>query len=199
MKAIVVSVPKLPLISVLPFKNEAVIIEIDEVEILRKSNRCLRKKIAQMEMNFENKERLLREDKAKMVVRMRGMEETFDREIVGHEKVRKYAVSELEKNEKRMAKMKKEMLSINHAYNSLDESYEHTIESYKDDIARLQDKLNAVNLKLRNVKTTLYEEYKGLLLETMKEYYEDLRICEEELYRLVSICKKCSVCSKVHG
>jgi len=184
---------------VLPFKNEVTINETDEIEDLRKSNRGLRKKIAQMEMSFEIKERLLREDRARMVVRMRGMEETFDREILGHEKVRKYAESELEKNEKRMAKMKKEMQSINWAYNFLDESYEHTIESYKDDIARLQDKLNAVNLKVKNIRTTLYEEYKGLLIETMKEYYEDLRICEEELHRMVSICKKCSVCSKVQG
>ncbi len=83
------------------------------------------------------------------------MEETFDREIVGHEKIRKYAESELEKNEKRMAKMKKEIHSLNSAYNSLDESYEHTIESYKDDIARLQDKLNAVSLKLKNVRAMI--------------------------------------------
>jgi archaellum component FlaC len=183
----------------LPYKNEAVINETDEIEVLRKSNRCLRKKLAQMEISFDNKERLLREDRARMVERMRGMEETFDREIVGHEKVRKYAQSELEKNEKRMIRMKKEMQSINRAYNSLDESYEHTIESFKDDISRLQDKLNVANLKLKNIRATLYEEYKGLLLETMKEYYEDLRVCEEELYHLVSICKKCIICSKVHG
>ena len=186
-------------LSVLPYKNEAVINETDEIEVLRKSNRCLRKKLAQMEISFDNKERLLREDRARMVERMRGMEETFDREIVGHEKVRKYAQSELEKNEKRMIRMKKEMQSINRAYNSLDESYEHTIESFKDDISRLQDKLNVANLKLKNIRATLYEEYKGLLLETMKEYYEDLRVCEEELYHLVSICKKCIICSKVHG
>ena len=183
-------------LSVLPFKDEKVMIVMDEVENLRKDNRKLRKKIAMMEMNFENRERLLREDRSKMSKRMRNMEETFDREIAGHEEIRKHAENELVKNEKRMQKMKKEIHSLNSAYNFLDESYEHTIESYKDDIARLEDKFNAVNLKLKNVESASQEDFKTKLSETMKGYYEDLRICEEELHRLSSICKKCVNCSK---
>lgn len=186
-------------LSVLPFKDEVDIITNDEVENLRKDNRILRKKIAMMEISSENRERFLREDRAKLSRRMRDMEETFDREITGHEKVRKHAEKELKECEKRMEKMKKEMRSLNSAYNFLDESYEHTIESYKDDIARLKDKLNAVNLKLKNVEKVFQEKYEIIFSETVKEYHEDLRICEEELYRLSSVCKKCSICSKEPG
>jgi len=170
----------------LPFKNYD-FVEFDEIKELKKEIRFL----AIQNLKMENREELLRLEREKFCKLIRGMEETFECEMVGYEKERSKLRALRESDRERIMSLEKEVQNLKRTLICLDHIYDDTFRSFKAQVRGLKIKLEVESAMVIE-KTEMSRKAKA----NVKKLSIDLKRSEDECFSLRTIIRWCKVCDK---
>jgi hypothetical protein len=173
--------------------------ENDEVRCLRGDNRHLRMKIALMQLQYEEREMLLRYQLERQYLYTRGVEAYVDVEIGKvHENMK--AAELVEKDMKKFhRKTLQKTAYIRRKRREMDferMEYEDKIKELKGRIVSLEAERTAKQYEVMRWLRKTTQEFKEEVREKMKSFLNDLAEAENDCYVLANALYSCEHCSK---
>jgi len=170
----------------LPFRNYD-FVEFDEIKELKKEIRTL----AIQNLKMENREELLRLEREKFCKLIRGMEETFECEMVGYENERTNLRILRENDHGRITSLEKEVQNLKRALICLDRIYDDTFRSFKAQVRSLK-----IKLEVESAIVLEKSEISRKANANLQKLSTDLKKSEDECFSLRTIIRWCKVCDK---
>lgn len=140
---------------------------------------------------MENREELLRLEREKFCKLIRGMEETFECEMVGCEKEGSKLRALRESDCERIMSLEKEVQNLKRALICLDHIYDDTFRSFKAQVMSLKTKL-----EVESAIVIEKSEMSRKANANVKKLSMDLKRSEDECFSLRTIIRWCKVCDK---